>query len=584
MSNMFSTQAFEVDALGIPNVYFICGNRQNAGAQGGNEQVPISGVFDLSNIYGLKADGTPLEGDDGTGTNPNGSNSLNRFISVKFSDSFYYNGGVFGSGGYTGGSVGLRKRNGQAVLDPSLGSGINPGDVSSPTGIIGSNLMGFNCCPCGFEFLSRRAWVSVADLLELRGPQGLKENGTFYTWAITTEDNALGPAHQSPFVDNANNNNVMAHGEAYDVCRMEPYSSRFREVSGNRSQINDPVGFITLSRGLSGRLDVLTNTEFFLEVNLHRFASATASTTTEFIPPLRNVPADYTTAKQLKQTTIGVTVAPYVNSPQGLVNHLNGLDLDGNPIPDFATIQTGLGGEGNIFFGGFEGSACVDRSGNVFLGWTTSGKLIKLVTNQDTTAGAGDTDEFTSGTFSVIKHSKLLPGNGGYNADGTEKTDRNGFPVDPDGNLIEPICPGAMICDTTNAFGVKGTDSNGNSYSLDDRVLLAFVMDAEHSIVDPNGVGRIPGATDQDTRRGLYIIILNEEKTKVAFDPNNEQFDYRAIYFYPAREFFNDGFGETVCFPTFLNLDGVLGSTKAIRMKNRARTCGASMRPLLREE
>jgi len=120
--------------------------------------------------------------------------------------------------------------------------------------------------------------------------------------------------------------------------------------------------------------------------------------------------------------------------------------------------------------------------------------------------------------------------------------------------------------------------------SLDDRVLFAFLMDAENSIVDPGGVGRIPGATDQDTRRGLYIIILNEDKTKVAFDPNNEEFDYRAIYFYPAREFFNDGFGETVCFPTFLNLGAINGSTEANRMKNRVRTCGASMRPLLREE
>lgn len=581
MSNMFSTQAFEVDALGIPNVYFICGNRQNATPVGGNEQIPISGVFDLSNIYGLKADGTPLEGDDGSSTNPSGGNTLNRFISVKFSDPFYYNGGVFGSGGYTGGSVGLRKTNGQAVLDPSLGSGISPGDVSSPTAIIGSNVMGLNCCPCGFEFLSRRAWVSVGDLLEDRS---FIQNGTFFTWAITTEDNALGPAHQSPFQGNANDDNVMAHGEAYDVCRMEPYSSRFREVSGDNSQINDPVGFITLTRGLSGNTNNLTNTEFFLEVNLLRFAAATASTTTEFIPPERNVPEDYTTAKQLKQTTIGVTVAPYINSAQGLANHLNGLDLDGNPIPDFATIQTGLNNEGNIFFGGFEGSACVDRSGNVFLGWTTSGKLIKLVTNQDTTAEAGDTDEFTSGTFSVIKHSKLVPGNGGYNADGTEKTDRNGFPVDPDNNIIKPVCPSAMICDTTNAFGVKGTDSDGNSYSLDDRVLFAFLMDAENSIVDPGGVGRIPGATDQDTRRGLYIIILNEDKTKVAFDPNNEEFDYRAIYFYPAREFFNDGFGETVCFPTFLNLGAINGSTEANRMKNRVRTCGASMRPLLREE
>ena len=97
MSNMFSTQAFEVDALGIPNVYFIGGDRQNVSSAGGNDRVPISGVFDLSNIYGLKADGTPLDGDDGGSNNPDGTNSLNRFISVKFSDPFYYNGGVFGS-------------------------------------------------------------------------------------------------------------------------------------------------------------------------------------------------------------------------------------------------------------------------------------------------------------------------------------------------------------------------------------------------------------------------------------------------------------------------------------------------------
>ena len=575
MSNMFSTQAFEVDALGIPNVYFIGGDRQNASSAGGNDRVPISGVFDLSNIYGLKADGTPLDDDDGGSNNPDGSNSLNRFISVKFSDPFYYNGGVFGSGGYTGGSVGLRKRNGQAVLDPSLGSGVSPGDVSSPTGIIGSSLMGANCCPGGFEFLSRKAWVSVTDLIDFRTT---KENGTFFTWAITTESDDTGPAHQSNFVGNANDDNTMAHGDAIDVCRLESYSNLFREASGDVSQINDPVGFITVTRGVTGNVSSsnFPNWEYFIEASLHRFASATASTTSEFVGGQRNVPEDYKSAKRLIKSTSVVTTASLGD------NHRNGNDDDGNPIDDFASIFIP---EVNLVFGGaFAGTSCVDRSGNIFIGWSISGKLIKLVPNQDTTTESGDTDEFTSGTFSVIKHSKLLPGNGGYNADGTEKTDRNGFPVDPDDNFVYPQCPSAMICDTTNAFGVKGTDSNGDPIFLDDRVLLAFNIDSNDGIVDPNGSGRLPGATDQDTKRGLYIIILNEEKTKVAFDPNNEQFDYRAIYFYPAREFFNDGFGETVCFPTFLNLDGVLGSTKAIRMKNRARTCGASMRPLLREE
>ena len=75
--------------------------------------------------------------------------------------------------------------------------------------------------------------------------------------------------------------------------------------------------------------------------------------------------------------------------------------------------------------------------------------------------------------------------------------------------------------------------------------------------------------------RGLYIIVLNEDKTKVAFDSNNAIWDYRAIYFYPAVEAIGSASDPRIVFPFATTQDGIFNSNSPGRIS----TGSVTLRP-----
>ena len=131
-----------------------------------------------------------------------------------------------------------------------------------------------------------------------------------------------------------------------------------------------------------------------------------------------------------------------------------------------------------------------------------------------------------------------------------------------------------IICDNTGQFNLHEVDGNGNLKRLSDRVLLCFAMRARSSpwdnFFDDGAPAHVPG-TDNDYNqglgtRGLYIIILNEDKTKVAFDSNNAIWDYRAIYFYPAVEAIGTVSDPRIVFPFATTQDGIFNSNSTGRI------------------
>ena len=126
-------------------------------------------------------------------------------------------------------------------------------------------------------------------------------------------------------------------------------------------------------------------------------------------------------------------------------------------------------------------------------------------------------------------------------------------------------------------------DGQGNLRRLSDRVLLCFAMRASNSpwddFFDDGAPAHVPG-TDNDYnqglgKRGLYIIILNEDKTKVAFDSNNAIWDYRAIYFYPAVEAIGSASDSRIVFPFATTQDGIFNSNSPGRIS----TGSVTLRP-----
>ena len=343
--------------------------------------------------------------------------------------------------------------------------------------------------------------------------------------------------------------NVNGHGYAFGCCRIER-NDPIQDANLENLDAGVTAGFFTLCRGNTGtNNDQESQRDHFFE--LHRHLSKTYAgphnTLTKWNP-------DFTTADLILNNTGRPTRGT-------LQNAANKVDENGDPIDPFKSYfftditTTSSPAAGDI---------CTDNQGNIICHRTIFGKLFKITPSDNT---------FQEATYTVIKHSKPVRGAGGYNANGTEKDDPEGLEQTDDGFTVGPEFDG-IICDNTGQFNLHEVDGNGNLKRLSDRVLLCFAMRARRSpwadFLDNGAPGHVPGGSNDYNQglgmRGLYIIVLNEDKTKVAFDSNNAIWDYRAIYFYPAVEAIGSAGDSRIVFPFATTQDGIFNSSSPGRI------------------
>jgi hypothetical protein len=559
-------EKFETDALGIPNIYFVLGNKTSdvvPTPTAGFSQT-FSGCYDISNIYGLNRDGTELD-DDGSNPGDGGSEAeYTRFLRIK-SDNYPFfdpdnSGGAFQAyspgGGYTGGAQGYRAGDTTPVLDPTFGLGVNPGDFNTANGII-SGIANNRISGVANAFLSRFIHANAVDNFN-ESPNNASSRNTVAQFDICDETNRIVTSPQFP-TPNTQQSNQHGHGYVIGCCRIER-EDPIQDADLVNLDAGVTAGFFTLVAGETGSS---SNNPFSNDhkLELHRHLSSSYEgphdDSSKWNP-------DFTTADEIeKALTLQFTTVS---------NAISGVDNDGNPLEDFSVFAlTDL----NIFFGFASGSICTNSDGHIFANRLPFGKMIKIVPNGN---------DFASATFSTLKHSILVRGAGGYEANGTEKEDPNKLPVSLDGGPTTGPKISGMICDTPGQFNIHEIDANGNSRRLSDRVLLCFCVDALQSpwagFYDNADSTPGPDYNQGLSLRGLYIVVLDETKTKVAYDSNNPNWDYRAIYFYPVIETSSIGPADehTVMFPFASDEDGFFGGDVVDELA-RVRTGSATLRP-----
>jgi hypothetical protein len=529
-------EKFETDALGIPNIYFTFGRRTSdtTPENQSSDSPVISGCFDISNIYGINRDGTVGDGD--AGGIGNGSQEENgeytRFLRIK-SDVDPWSRSEYSPGeGYFGGAQGYRNMQ-TAVVDPA--SFIQNGDCNPSNGIINGNAEN-DVSGTSNVLISRNVHVNIVDNGGPSNPDSSEANVTRFMIDDTTSRIVRSP-------QGGQFSNVNGHGYAFGCCRIER-NDPIQDANLENLDAGVTAGFFTLTRGNTGtNNNQESQRDHFFE--LHRHLSKT------YAGP-HNTPtkwnSDFTTADLILKNTGRPTRGT-------LQNAANKVDENGDPIDPFKSyFFTDISTVANPA----AGDICTDNQGNIICHRTIFGKLFKITPSDNT---------FQEATYTVIKHSKPVRGAGGYNANGTEKDDPEGLEQTNDGFTVGPEFDG-IICDNTGQFNLHEVDGDGNLKRLSDRVLFCFAMRARRSpwsdFFDNGAPNQVPGGSNDYNQglgtRGLYIIVLNEDKTKVAFDSNNAIWDYRAIYFYPAVEAIGSGNTAEIVFPFATTQDGIFDS------------------------
>ena len=542
-------EKFETDALGIPNIYFTFGRRTSDTTPENNESPIISGCFDISNVYGINRDGTVGDGD--AGGIGNGSQEedgeYTRFLRIK-SDAEPWGSSEYSPGGkYFDGAQGYRNMQ-TAVVDYVLG--VQNGDCNPSNGIINGSAEN-DVSGTSNEMISRNMHVNIVDNAGPSNPGGGETNLTRFIISDTTSTIVKSP-------QGGQSNNRAGHGFASGCCRIER-NDPIQDANLEDLDAGVTAGFFTLTRGRTGSSgSAAQNVDHFFELHRHLSTSYAGphNTSTKWNP-------DFKTADLILNNTGRPTRGT-------LQNAANKVDENGNPIDPFKSyFYTDL----NIVSSPAAGDICTDNQGNIICHRTIFGKLFKITPSDNT---------FQDATYTVIKHSKPVRGAGGYNANGTEKDDPEGIEQTDDGFSVGPEFDG-IICDNTGQFNLHEVDGNGNLNRLSDRVLLCFAMQARRSpwagFIDNGAPGHVPGGSNDFNQglgtRGLYIIVLNEDKTKVAFDSNNAIWDYRAIYFYPAVEAIGSASDPRIVFPFAATQDGVFNSNSPGRIS----TGSVTLRP-----
>ena len=560
-------EKFETDALGIPNIYFVLGNKTSdvvPTPTAGFSQT-FSGCYDISNIYGLNRDGTELD-DDGGNPGDSGEEAVyTRFLRIK-SDNYPFfdpdnSGGAFQAyspgGGYTGGAQGYRAGDTTPVLDPTFGLGVNPGDFNTVNGII-SGIANNRISGVANTLLSRFIHANAVDNFN-ESPTNASSRNTVTQFDICDETNRIVTSPQFP-TPNTQQSNQHGHGYVVGCCRIEK-EDPIQDADLNNLDAGVTAGFFTLVAGETGpSSDNPLSNDHKLELHRHLSSSYEGphDDSSKWNP-------DFTTADEIEKALTLQTAT--------LSNAINGIDNNGNPLNGLSVI---FFNDINIFSGVKFGGICTNKDGHIFASRMPLGKMFKIVPNGN---------DFTSATLSTVKHSVLVRGAGGYLADGTEKEDPDRLPTNPDtGAPTSGPRLGGMICDTSGQFNIHEIDADGNPRRLADRVLMGFCVDSLQSpwpgFYDNADSTPGPDYNQGLSLRGLYIMVLDETKTKVAYDSNNPNWDYRAIYFYPVIETSSIGPADehTVMFPFASDLDGFFGGDVVDELA-RIRTGSATLRP-----
>ncbi len=431
-------------------------------------------------------------------------------------------------GGYFGGAQGYRNMQ-TAVVNPTFF--IQNGDCNPSNGIINGNAEN-DVSGTSNEMISRNMHVNIVDNFDI--VSDTRETTTRFIISDTT----------STIVNSTQggqSNNRAGHGFAFGCCRIEK-NDPIQDANLENLDAGVTAGFFTITRGRTGSSSSQNSDHFF---ELHRHLSTSYAgphnTSTKWNPNFRTA-----------DLILNNTGLPTRGTLQ---NAANKVDENGNPIDPFKSyFFTDISTVANPA----AGDICTDNQGNIICHRTIFGKLFKITPSDNT---------FQEATYTVIKHSKPVRGAGGYNANGTEKDDPEGLEQTNDGFTVGPEFDG-IICDNTGQFNLHEVDGDGNLKRLSDRVLFCFAMRARRSpwsdFFDNGAPNHVPGGSNDYNQglgtRGLYIIVLNEDKTKVAFDSNNAIWDYRAIYFYPAVEAIGSGDTAEIVFPFATTQDGIFDS------------------------
>ena len=562
-------EKFETDALGIPNIYFSLGFRTSdirPVALGGFSQI-FSGCFDITNIYGLNRDGTELQQDTGGAPGDSDNAPYTKFLRIKsdnypFTDSNNSGGALdaYAPGSYTGGAQGYRSGQSMPVLDPTFGLGVDPGDFNTENGFISSSA-GRRISAASNTMLSRFLHTNVVDdFNELINNASSRNTVTLFDVCAAAESIQSSPQPTTPG-NPSQRSNTHGHGYVVGCCRIEP-EDPVQDANLDDLDAGVTSGFFTLVAGETGQSSNNPNVnDHKLELYRHLSISYEGphNDTSKWEP-------DFSTADKIEKALTFQSTT--------LNNAINGVDNDGNSLDPLSVL---FFSDLNFFVGIRNGDICTNKDGHIFVHSLPLTKMLRIEPQDN---------DFSNAKFETVKHSILVKGNGGYLADGTEKEDPNRLPVSSETGspTFGPLLDG-LICDTTGQFNIHEIDSEGNPRRLTDRVLFGFCVD---SALSPwpgfyDDANSTPGDDYNQglSLRGLYIIVLDETKTKVAYDSNNENWDYRAIYFYPVIEttFIGTAGTHTIMFPFASTQTAIVDNPSGTDRLARVRTGSVTLRP-----